>query len=61
MLVPLSWLKDFVEIVLPLDELCDRLTKAGLEVAAVQDIGALWDDIYVGEILEVRPHPNAQR
>jgi phenylalanyl-tRNA synthetase beta chain len=60
-LVPLSWLKDFVEIVLPLDELCDRLTKAGLEVAAVQDIGALWDDIYVGEILEVRPHPNAQR
>jgi phenylalanyl-tRNA synthetase beta chain len=39
MKIPLSWLKDFVEITLPLPELCHLLTMAGLEVEAVQIIG----------------------
>ena len=32
MKVPLSWLKDFVDISLPLEDLAHRLTMAGLEV-----------------------------
>ena len=32
MKVPISWLRDFVDITLPLDELAHRLTMAGLEV-----------------------------
>ena len=32
MKVPLSWLKDYVDISLPVDELAERLTLAGLEV-----------------------------
>ncbi len=39
MKVPLSWLKDFVEIDLPIDELAHRLTMAGLEVEAIAYIG----------------------
>jgi phenylalanyl-tRNA synthetase beta chain len=39
MKVPLSWLKDFVEITLPIDELAHRLTMAGLEVEAIAYIG----------------------
>ena len=63
MKVPLSWLKEYVDIVLPLPELTERLTLAGLEVAAVEHIGAGWepDKIVVGEIVEVCPHPNADR
>jgi phenylalanyl-tRNA synthetase beta chain len=63
MKVPLSWLKDYVDITVPLDELVERLTLAGLEVAAVEQIGDWWDRerIVVGEVVEVRPHPDADR
>lgn len=39
MKVLLSWLKEFVEIDLPLPELAHRLTMAGLEVEAIQVVG----------------------
>jgi phenylalanyl-tRNA synthetase beta chain len=39
MLVPLSWLKDYVEITIPVEELAHRLTLAGLEVANIEYIG----------------------
>ena len=63
MRVPISWLKDYVEITIPLEELAERMTMAGLEVGAIEHVGAEWDrdKIFVGEILEVRPHPDADR
>jgi phenylalanyl-tRNA synthetase beta chain len=63
MKVPISWLKDYVDITVPLDELAERLTLAGLEVAAIVQIGDWWDreKIVVGEVQEIRPHPNADR
>jgi phenylalanyl-tRNA synthetase beta chain len=63
MRVPLSWLKDFVEITIPLDDLIHRMIMAGLEVANVEHIGDTWqrDKLFVGEVLEVKPHPNAER
>jgi phenylalanyl-tRNA synthetase beta chain len=63
MRVPLSWLKDFVEITVPLDDLVHRLTMAGLEVANVEHLGADWqrDKLFVGEVRDVIPHPNADR
>jgi len=68
MKVPLNWLKDYVDISVPLDELRHRLTLAGLEVETVEHIGLPgaelpWDPkmIVVGELRAVRPHPNADR
>jgi phenylalanyl-tRNA synthetase beta chain len=63
MRVPLSWLKDFVEITMPLDDLIHRMIMAGLEVANVEHIGDTWqrDKLFVGEVLEIKPHPNAER
>ncbi len=68
MRVPLSWLKEFVDIVLPPAELAQRITFAGLEVSDIEYIGVdgaelPWDvdKILVANILEVRPHPNADR
>ncbi|MDH4209669.1 MAG: phenylalanine--tRNA ligase subunit beta, partial [Anaerolineae bacterium] len=68
MRVPLSWLKEYVDITLPVEELAERLTLAGLEVAAVEHVQVpedrpAWDPetIVVGEVVEVRPHPNADR
>src|SRR5262245_25780580 len=39
MKVPLSWLCDYVDLTLPVPQLVERLTLAGLEVAGVQCIG----------------------
>ncbi len=32
MLVPISWLKEYVDLNLPIQQLAERLTLAGLEV-----------------------------
>ncbi len=63
MRMPLSWLGDYVDITLPISELAERMTLAGLEVAAIEEIGSEWDreKLFVGKIVEVRPHPNADR
>jgi phenylalanyl-tRNA synthetase beta chain len=68
MRVPLSWLKEYVDIVLPLPELAERLTLAGLEVGAIETIGLPgaelpWErqKIVLAEVVEVKPHPNADR
>lgn len=39
MKIPLSWVKDFVEVELAVEELAHRLTLAGLEVEAVRYVG----------------------
>ena len=61
MKVPLKWLKDYVDIDIPVDELAEKLTLAGLEVSEIQVIGGSWDKVIVGRILAVNPHPNADR
>ncbi len=44
MRVPLSWLKDYVDIDMTPDELANTLTMAGLEVEAIEYIGRDWGD-----------------
>jgi phenylalanyl-tRNA synthetase beta chain len=61
MKVPLSWLRDYVDVNIPVEELAERLTLAGLEVGDIQTLGGSWDRIVVGEIVSVDPHPNADR
>ena len=63
MKVPISWLKEYIDITMPLEDLAERMTLAGLEVGAIERIGDWWDreKIVVGEVREVRSHPNADR
>ncbi|MCH8205659.1 MAG: phenylalanine--tRNA ligase subunit beta [Chloroflexi bacterium] len=63
MRVPLSWLKKYVPIVLPPEELAHRLTMAGVEVGQVEQIGGDWDrdKVLVGRVVKVDRHPNADR
>lgn len=63
MKIPLNWLRDYVEITLPADELAERLTLAGLEVTAIEHVGEAWerDKLFVGEIVRIDPHPDADR
>ncbi len=63
MKVPLSWLKDYVDIDLPVHQLAEKMTLAGLEVTKTEHVGEWWDreKILVGQVLQVERHPNADR
>ena len=84
MRVPLSWLREFVDVTISPEQLADRLPNIGLEVAEIAYIGVQppsdsiwspdlnvaeppahipWDrnTIFVGEIVSVEQHPNAER
>jgi phenylalanyl-tRNA synthetase beta chain len=61
MKVPLSWLRDYVDFDLPPERLAERLTLLGMEVGAIEKIGDDWTSVVIGELLEVGPHPNADR
>ncbi|MDX1686862.1 MAG: phenylalanine--tRNA ligase subunit beta [Candidatus Promineifilaceae bacterium] len=72
MRVPVSWLKEYVEIEIPVEELAEKLTIAGLEVENVEYVGIpggtdperlVWDrdKLIMGHILKVEEHPNADR
>lgn len=63
MRVPISWLREYVDITLPTAELAERLTLAGLAVDAIERVGDWWDPelIRVAEIIAVLPHPDADR
>ena len=63
MLVPISWLKNYVAVTDTPDDLAHKLTMAGVEIGEVEVVGENWDadKIVVGHVLEVNPHPNADR
>ena len=57
----LQWLKEYVPIDVKPEELGDLLTMAGLEIEGMETIGEGFDRIIISRILEVHPHPNADR
>ncbi|MGI8913814.1 MAG: phenylalanine--tRNA ligase subunit beta [Chloroflexota bacterium] len=61
MKAPLRWLRDFVQLTLPVDELARRLTMSGTELERIEQTGAAWPGLVVGRILTVEKHPNADR
>lgn len=52
MRVPLSWLKSFVDINLPVDMMAERLNLAGIEVDQIEGVGAFDLKVVVGEVRE---------
>ncbi|MDF3127740.1 phenylalanine--tRNA ligase subunit beta [Kiritimatiellaeota bacterium B1221] len=61
MLVPLSWLKELIDIPESIEELRDNLTYSGLEVEGIERHGSDFEGLVVAEIIAVDPHPNADK
>ena len=51
MKVPLSWLRELVDITLPLDELVHRLNMSGTEVEDIVEVGKGWEGICVATVV----------
>ena len=61
MKVPMRWLRESVPTSLPTAEIAHRLTMAGLEAEKIERLGAGWDNVLVGRVASVTPHPDADR
>lgn len=61
MRISLNWLRELVDVSLTPDELAETLTIAGFEVEDIEDQRALADGVVVGKVLQVEPHPNADK
>jgi phenylalanyl-tRNA synthetase beta chain len=64
--IPVSWLREYVPLDMPLDELAERLSVATAEVTALERHGVPEEDgnvglFRVGRVLEAEKHPNADR
>ncbi|HWQ94873.1 MAG TPA: phenylalanine--tRNA ligase subunit beta [Gammaproteobacteria bacterium] len=54
-----QWLREWVNPPLSTTELADMLTMAGLEVESTQPVAQSFAGVVVGEITEIKPHPDA--
>jgi phenylalanyl-tRNA synthetase beta chain len=61
MRVSLNWLKEFVEIEQAPAEVAELLTMAGLEVEGLEQKAQNLDNVKVSKILDIKPHPQADR
>lgn len=57
----LNWLKDHLDFDMGLEELCEKLTRLGLEVEEVTDITETLKNFKVAEVLTAEQHPNANK
>ncbi|MDR2603054.1 MAG: phenylalanine--tRNA ligase subunit beta [Puniceicoccales bacterium] len=62
MKVSAKWLSRYLDIRIGEEELCEALTSIGLEVEGIEHLGtARQKTLVVGEIREIRQHPNAEK
>ena len=63
MKLSLNWIKKYIDIpdTISTKQVAYDLTVRTVEVESVEEAGAKFHDIVVGKILEVKPHPNADK
>ena len=62
MKVPLRWLQEFIDLpTSDLDELSFAFDMLGLTVEGIEEHKVDWSGVYVGRVVEIRPHPDADK
>ena len=59
MKISLNHLKNYVEINVTVQELCEKMILAGFEVESIENTGDKIRNVVVGEITEITPHENS--
>lgn len=61
MKVPLSWIKEYVDVTEDIETLCKKMVDIGLEIEEVDYLGKNVTNVKVCQITEINQHPNAER
>ena len=61
MILNSGWLKELLGVELDVGYLAGKLTMAGLEVDGVQMVAPPFSGVVVGEVLDLQPHPDADK
>ena len=64
MKISVNWLRDFINLADSAETIADKLTLSGLEVESIEHYDQITGGLaglVIGEVLSVRPHPNADR
>jgi len=61
MKIPISWLKDYLEIDCDINTLADKMTMSGSKVETIEHLGAEITGVVVGKIVKITQHPNADK
>ncbi len=59
MKVSLSWLKNYVDIEVSVEELCDKMVMAGFEVEEMIDLSKSMRNVVVGKVTKMERHPDS--
>lgn len=59
MKVSISWLKRYVDIDIPVPELCEKMVLAGFEVEEMIDLSKTMSNVVVGKIVDIKPHEDS--
>lgn len=57
----LKWLKDYVDLDIPVKEFCDRMTMSGSKVEGWKNTGDGIENVVAGKILSCEKHPDADK
>ncbi len=61
MKISLNWLRDYININLPVNELVKGLIDLGIEVESFEDQSAVLKNFVIGKVIERAKHPNADK
>jgi phenylalanyl-tRNA synthetase beta chain len=61
MKLPMSWLRDWVEVDATPEQVAEALTRRGFYVEGIETLGRSYPGVAVARVLEVSRHPNADK
>lgn len=61
MKLPLSWIKEYVDVTEDIQTLCKKMVDIGLEIEEVVYLGEKVTNVVVCQIVDIAQHPNAER
>lgn len=61
MLAPLDWIREYTEVGIPTETYCEKMIMSGSNLETCSWFGDGIQDVVVGRILSIEPHPDASR
>ena len=61
MLVPIEWLKDYIDLDVTTEEFCDRMSMSGSNLETCEHFCEEMENVVVGKIEKIEKHPDADK